>query len=197
MNDGMCPLDSFPYAQEFAAYKEWADRIENNAVDTLRMCIDKLLLEAQAEKKVYEGKLRNLVRIVNQVKDKKPTANGSESVHLLGGKIRSVNDLKNTLRVVLQDELGLNFDNNDGLKSKTLREEVESELLSLVEIVLLNKYGYANQKEREVFEQRLAELTNPDGLPSQQLNVIDQYLSRKNGEALVKDAVNLVLPYFS
>jgi hypothetical protein len=101
MNDGMCPLDSFPYAQEFAAYKEWADRIENNAVDTLRMCIDKLLLEAQAEKKVYEGKLRNLVRIVNQVKDKKPTANGSESVHLLGGKIRSVNDLKNTLRVVL------------------------------------------------------------------------------------------------
>jgi hypothetical protein len=67
----------------------------------------------------------------------------------------------------------------------------------LVEIVLLNKYGYANQKEREVFESRLAELTNPDGLPSQQLNVIDQYLSRKNGEALVKDAVNLVLPYFS
>lgn len=45
MNDGMCPLDSFPYAREFSAYKEWADRIETNAVDTLRMCIDKLLLE--------------------------------------------------------------------------------------------------------------------------------------------------------
>ena len=66
MNDGKCPLDSFPYATEFAAYKEWADRIELSAVDTLRMCIDKLLLEGQAEKKVYEGKLRNLVRIVNQ-----------------------------------------------------------------------------------------------------------------------------------
>ena len=66
MNDGMCPLDSFPYAKEFNAYKDWAERIESKAVDTLRMCIDKLLLEAKEEKKVYEGKLTNLVRIVNQ-----------------------------------------------------------------------------------------------------------------------------------
>jgi len=29
------------------------------------------------------------------------------------------------------------------------------------------------------------------------LNVIDHYLSRKNGDNLVKDAINLVLPYFS
>ena len=68
MNDGMCPLDSFPYAREFSAYKEWADRIETNAVDTLRMCIDKLLLEGnKAENtKTYEGgKLSNLVKMVN------------------------------------------------------------------------------------------------------------------------------------
>ena len=57
MNDGMCPLDSLPYAREFTAYKEWADQIESKAVDTLRMCIDKLLLEAKSEKKVLEGKL--------------------------------------------------------------------------------------------------------------------------------------------
>jgi hypothetical protein len=120
----------------------------------------------------------------------------SESAHMLGGKIRSVSDLKNTLKVVLEDELGFYFD-IDSAKSKALREDFENELLSLVEIVLLNKYGYNNPKEREVFEKRLAELTNPEGLPSQQLNVIDHYLSRKNGEALVKDAINLVLPYFS
>jgi hypothetical protein len=195
MNDGMCPLDSFPYAKEFAAYKEWANRIEKNAVDTLRMCIDKLLLESQAEKKVFDGKLRNLVRIVNQSKEKKATAAVNEGVHMLGGKIRSVSDLKNTLRVVLKDELGFNFD-MDSAKSKALNDDIENELLSLVEIVLLNKYGYANPKEREVFEKRFAELTNPDGLPSQQLNVIDHYLSRKNGEAIIKDAINLVLPYF-
>lgn len=85
---------------------------------------------------------------------------------MLGGKIRSVADLKNTLKVVLQDELGFNFDNTEGVKIKTLKDDFENELLSLVEIVLLNKYGYANPKEREVFEKRLAELTNPSGLPS-------------------------------
>jgi hypothetical protein len=103
MNDGMCPLDSFPYATEFVAYKEWADRIESNAVDTLRMCIDKLLIEAAAEKKVYEGKLRNLVRIVNHTKDEKQKAPVSEGVQMMGGKLRSVSDLKNTLRTVLKD----------------------------------------------------------------------------------------------
>ena len=85
---------------------------------------------------------------------------------MLGGKIRSVADLKNTLKLVLQDELGFNFDNSEGVKIKTLKDDFENELLSLVEIVLLNKYGYANPKEREVFEKRLAELTNPSGLPS-------------------------------
>ena len=85
---------------------------------------------------------------------------------MLGGKIRSEADLKNTLKLVLQDELGFNFDNTEGVKIKTLKDDFESELLSLVEIVLLNKYGYANPKEREVFEKRLAELTNPSGLPS-------------------------------
>ena len=85
---------------------------------------------------------------------------------MLGGKIRSVADLKNTLKLVLQDELGFNFDNSEGVKIKTLKDDFENELLSLVEIVLLNKYGYANPKERELFEKRLAELTNPSGLPS-------------------------------
>lgn len=85
---------------------------------------------------------------------------------MLGGKIRSVADLKNTLKLVLQDELGFNFDNTEGVKIKTLKDDFENELLSLVEIVLVNKYGYANPKEREVFEKRLAELTNPSGLPS-------------------------------
>lgn len=85
---------------------------------------------------------------------------------MLGGKIRSVADLKNTLKVVLQDELGFNFDNSEGVKIKSLKDDFENELLSLVEIVLLNKYGYANPKEREVFEKRLAVLTNPSGLPS-------------------------------
>ena len=64
--------------------------------------------------------------------------------------------------------MGFNFANQpESIKIKTLRNELEDELLSLVEIILLNKYGYANPKERALFEQRLADLTNPSGLPNQ------------------------------
>ena len=164
------------------------------------MCIDKLLIESKSEKKVYEGKLQNLLRIVNQVSDEKNEKSkpSSESKSILGNKVRSVSDLKQTLRSVLNEQMGFNFENQqESIKIKTLRNELEDELLSLVEIILLNKYGYANPKERALFEQRLADLTNPSGLPNQQLNVIDHYLSRKNGEVLVKDAINLALPFFS
>ena len=75
--------------------------------------------------------------------------------------------------------MGFGFDNqSESTKIRTLRNDLENELLSLVEIVLLNKYGYSNPTERVLFEQKLAELTNPQGLSNQQLNVIDHYLSR-------------------
>ena len=69
------------------------------------MCIDKLLIEAKSEKKVYEGKLQNLLRIVNQVSDEKneKLKPSSESKSILGNKVRSVSDLKQTLRSVLNE----------------------------------------------------------------------------------------------
>ena len=50
---------------------------------------------------------------------------------MLGGKIRSEADLKNTLKLVLQDELGFNFDNSEGVKIKTLKDDFENELEKL------------------------------------------------------------------
>jgi hypothetical protein len=69
--------------------------------------------------------------------------------------------------------------------------------LSLVEIVLLDKYGYAGPNERKNFENRLAALSNPIFSSEQQLNYIDNFLSQKNGESLIRDAVNLALPFFN
>lgn len=40
--------------------------------------------------------------------------------------------------------MGISFDKNDSVKIKALRDDFENELLSLIEIVLLKKYGYAN-----------------------------------------------------
>jgi len=70
INDGRCPLDDFPYAREFNVYKNWVSQIESQALDTLRMCVDKLILEAQDEKKEYSGKLQGLIKVVNNTKDK-------------------------------------------------------------------------------------------------------------------------------
>jgi hypothetical protein len=42
----------------------------------------------------------------------------------------------------------------------------------------------------------LAQLTNPEGLKDSQLNLIDKYLSQANGQALVKEALEIVKPFF-
>jgi hypothetical protein len=48
--------------------------------------------------------------------------------------------------------MGLDLDQTVGIKIQTFKEDLENELLELVEIVLLNKYGYTNPKERATFE---------------------------------------------
>lgn len=111
--------------------------------------------------------MKNLVRIVNQQKEDRSKVQASESAAKMGNKTRNVVDLKHLIRNVLSNELGFNFDLQDNNKIKQLREDFESELLSLVEIVLLNKHGYTHQKDRAVLEQRLAQLTNPVGTPNQ------------------------------
>jgi hypothetical protein len=97
----------------------------------------------------------------------------------------------------LKKDFGSLFCESENSKISKLRDNFENELLSLVEIVLLDKYGYAGPNERKIFENRLAALSNPTSNSEQQLNYIDHFLSLKNGESLVKDAVNLVLPFFN
>lgn len=116
---------------------------------------------------MFEGSLKNLVRIVNQQKEDRSKVQASESTAKMGNKTRNVVDLKHLIRNVLSNELGFNFDLQDNNKIKQLKDDFESELLSLVEIVLLNKHGYTHQKDRAVLEQRLAQLTNPVGTPNQ------------------------------
>jgi len=97
----------------------------------------------------------------------------------------------------LKKDFGALFSENENSKISKLRENFENELLSLVEIILLDKYGYAGPNERKLFENRLAALSNPTFNSEQQLNYIDSFLSLKNGESLIRDAVGLALPYFN
>jgi len=40
--------------------------------------------------------------------------------------------------------MGFGVDSSESMKIRNLREDLEGELLSLVEAVLLNKYGYSD-----------------------------------------------------
>ncbi len=65
LNEGRCPIDSLPYAQEFNAYRDWADLVQYNATNTLRAVINKLLLDHE-EAGTFNGNLKNLLAKVNQ-----------------------------------------------------------------------------------------------------------------------------------
>lgn len=94
INDGRCPLDSFPYAREFNAYKNWVNQIESQALDTLRMCVDKLILESQNEKKEYSGKLKGLLHTVNNTNEKQKPKRIELTSSKMGDKTRPIHEIK-------------------------------------------------------------------------------------------------------
>lgn len=59
INDGRSPLDDWPMAREFEAYKTWVDQIETRAYDTLLACVYNALIYVRSAKQesVYAGKL--------------------------------------------------------------------------------------------------------------------------------------------
>ena len=71
-------------------------------------------------------------------------------------------------------------------------------MLKLIEVALLGKHGHVRPSSMVHLERRLAELLNPAGVDSKstQLNVIDQWLSMKNGEAVIGEAFNIIKPVF-
>ena len=71
-------------------------------------------------------------------------------------------------------------------------------MLKLIEVALIDKHGHANANNVKLLEQRLAEVLNPKGISSNQtqLNVIDQYLSMRNGAEVIAEALNVVKPVF-
>lgn len=64
LNEGRCPIDTLPYAQEFNAYRGWADLIQYNATNQLRTVINKLLIDHENAKN-FSGSLKSLFSKVN------------------------------------------------------------------------------------------------------------------------------------
>ena len=70
--------------------------------------------------------------------------------------------------------------------------------MRLLEVALIDKHGHASAESAKLMDQRLAEVLSPKGLSNNQtqLNVIDQYLSMRNGEAVIAEALNVIKPVF-
>lgn len=43
LNDGLNPYDNLPYFREYAGYKDWADEVEDKALDSLKFAVNSLL----------------------------------------------------------------------------------------------------------------------------------------------------------
>ena len=64
-NDGKCDMENLPFYREYHDYKEWADKIDEKALSTLRMLVDKLLLDHTKESTDFTGSLSKLHKLLN------------------------------------------------------------------------------------------------------------------------------------
>jgi hypothetical protein len=82
LNGGILPTDSLPYYKQLVAYKDWVEQIESKALDTLKLTVQRLILDfennesglisnkiANFSQKDRESKtqaLRRLMTVINE-----------------------------------------------------------------------------------------------------------------------------------
>ena len=72
-------------------------------------------------------------------------------------------------------------------------------MFQLVEVVLIKSNNNDLNISKELLEKRLAETMNPKNIgkdKSAQLRIIDNFLSEKENKANLREAINLVKPFF-
>jgi hypothetical protein len=100
-NNDFCPQDSLPWAQEYYEYKAWADRIEHNAINTLRTAINKILIDHE-NTEAFDGDQKRLFEKVHdhKVSNKKKAADKGTR---LGAPERPLSEIRQSLRRMLQN----------------------------------------------------------------------------------------------
>lgn len=199
--DGQCPHDSLIYNRMATDYKNWVDMMELKAYDTLRAAINQLLIYHD-DAVQFNGNLKNLINLANQHEPVKEPRAPKDTHTEMGTATRPLEEIQESLNGMLMNDVyfGKLFPKEQSSNPHVLniQNEFKNELLKLVEIVLLDKHGQVveNADDRKQMEKILAQLTDPIQKQAGRLNLIDTYLRRKNGEALVKDAFKMVAPFF-
>lgn len=103
-NDGKCPVDSFPYIQEYNEYKHWVDQIEYKALGTLRTAVNKLLIDHEQAQE-FSGPLKKLQALASgtnrQVKDGKARSKDTNSML---GQPRPLSEIEQSITGMLQSD---------------------------------------------------------------------------------------------
>ena len=82
LNGGILPTDSLPYYKQLVAYKDWVERIEAKALDTLKLTVQRLILDfenyesgltknnvvnfSQKDRESKSQALRRLMAVINE-----------------------------------------------------------------------------------------------------------------------------------
>ena len=67
LNNQYCPTENtLPFFNEFTAYKDWAETVEYNALNTLKFAINKLLIDME-DTHVDDSKIKNLKKLVLKI----------------------------------------------------------------------------------------------------------------------------------
>jgi hypothetical protein len=166
LNEGHLPYDSLPYYKQLVAYRDFAEGIEQKALNTLKMTVQRLLMDfedhdggvsgnnkvagfEQGQKESKHQALRRLMTVINEMPEVKDLPSTSQVVsgksqqqYHLTQSGRSTKDIKRHInRLLEQDPEIAKLIPGENLKNPLIskfREDSLNELYQLIEFVLIN-----------------------------------------------------------
>lgn len=149
---------------------------------------------------ILDGQSHDLEPLNSQLVNKKSTrsfkddATRESASSLVSGLLANDPIFK---RLYVKDDEG-NLNSNPVINA--FRTEAENELIKLLEIVLLKHYGDTFKKNHaSLLQDRLSAMIKPHGWgdKSKDLPIVDRYLIEQASHEALKEAFELIRPYFA
>ena len=209
-NDGRCDLPEQRHLRaEYYRYKYWADGIKNKALDTLRLTVNRLLLDFendptmgnsvvefdQGENETRQSALKRLYTMLNE---ESPEQHPKKSEVT---KERSASTLKSTFFDMVDEDpqlskvFGSASEVQDNQLIRNFRQSMLNELFQLVEVVLIkNQINEVGSKQKAILS-KLVNVANSNDRGAK-IHLLDELLKDKLMKRALKEAIGFVKPFF-